>query len=86
MADPVGKLDIQVGFDLDEGSLVKIAKKMQHLSDKLLAHKSLNLGEELHTDFSKCLKSLSKEYKSFLKNIKTLWQQFFCCRLKKNDF
>lgn len=73
MADPVGKLDIQVGFDLDEGSLVKIAKKMQKLSDKLLAHKSLNLGEELHTDFSKGLKGLSKEYKSFLKNIKTAY-------------
>ena len=73
MADPVGKLDIQVGFDLDEGSLVKIAKKMQKLSDKLLAHKNLNLGEELHTDFSKGLKGLLKEYKSFLKNIKTAY-------------
>ena len=73
MTDPVGKLDIQVGFDLDEGSLVKIAKKMQNLSDKLLAHKSLNLGEELHTDFSKGLKGLSKEYKSFLKDIKTAY-------------
>lgn len=73
MADPVGKLDIQVGFDLDEGSLVKIAKKMQNLSDKLLTHKSLNLGEELHTDFSKGLKGLSKEYKSFLKDIKTTY-------------
>lgn len=70
MADPVGKLDIQVGFDLDEGSLNKIAKKMQRLSNKVLAHKDLNLGEELHTGFSKGLKGLSKEYKNYLKDIK----------------
>lgn len=70
MADPVGKLDIQVGFDLDEGSLNKIARKMQKLSNKVLAHKDLNLGEELHTGFSKGLKGLSKEYKGFLKDIK----------------
>lgn len=71
MADPVGKLDIEVGFDLDKNSLNKISKQVEsfHKSlQKMVTPTGSNKG--LQPFLPTNLKTISKEYQKLSSSLK----------------
>ena len=70
MADPVGKLDIQVGFDLDKSSLTDISRQVasfhKTLSKTLMGSENKDLQPFLPVN----LKTIGREYKTLTSSLK----------------
>lgn len=71
MADPVGKLDILVDFDLDKGSLDKISKQVQsfHKSLQKMAN-PIGGNKDLQTFLPSNIRTIGKEYQKLTSSLK----------------
>lgn len=70
MADPVGKLDIQVGFDLDKSSLTDISRQVASFH-KTLSKTLMGSGnKDLQPFLPINLKTIGREYKSLTSSLK----------------
>lgn len=70
MADPVGKLDIQVGFDLDKSSLTDISRQVASFH-KTLSKTLMGKGnKDLQPFLPINLKTIGREYKSLTSSLK----------------
>lgn len=71
MADPVGKLDILVDFDLDKSSLDKISKQVQsfHKSLQKMAN-PIGGNKDLQTFLPSNIRTIGKEYQKLTSSLK----------------
>lgn len=70
MADPVGKLDIQVGFDLDKSSLTDISRQVASFH-KTLSKTLMGSGnKDLQPFLPVNLKTIGREYKTLTSSLK----------------
>lgn len=71
MADPVGKLDVLVDFDLDKGSLDKISKQVQsfHKSLQKMAN-PIGGNKDLQTFLPSNIRTIGKEYQKLTSSLK----------------
>lgn len=71
MADPVGKLDILVDFDLDKDSLDKISKQVQsfHKSLQKMAN-PIGGNKDLQTFLPSNIRTIGKEYQKLTSSLK----------------
>lgn len=70
MADPVGKLDIQVGFDLDKSSLTDISRQVASFH-KTLSKTLMGKGnKDLQPFLPINLKTIGREYRSLTSSLK----------------